>query len=154
MWNQRHLIMSLPPFLPIFNKMERQKKHLNINMRFLLQLKRKILFESFSRSSILLEIVEYWPTFLKFEGPPLNTPPVFRVVLLHSELNVWRLFGGSVHVTFVTELYDGPWPIAYLSSWRMSKYYNVSMITFLNFRRRVIFLKFFWGLLHHEIHCT
>ena len=35
--------------------------------------------------------------FYKFEGlPVLPTPPAFRVVLLHTEMKVLRLFGGSV----------------------------------------------------------
>ena len=53
----------------------------------------KILLESLSCSSILLEIVESLHTLC--QGPHF-TPSVFRVVFLHTEANGEIFFSGSV----------------------------------------------------------
>ena len=48
-------------------------------------------------------------TFVKFECPPLPRPPVFRVVLYHTEARGQTLIGGSVRRTHSN---SGPIPIA------------------------------------------
>ena len=85
----------------------------NKNLHFYCSKKGQFLFESVSRSSILLEIVQNWHT--KCQGhkkrcphfsslrvcPCPATPPVFMKVLLHTEASVQRLFRRSVKFTSV-----------------------------------------------------
>ena len=93
--------------------MELRDKLSNKNSHLYWRKKWQFLFESFSRSSILLYIVENWRTkcqwHKKFEGPgpAPPTPPVFRVILLRTEASGKILFRGSIKV-YVTSYLPRP----------------------------------------------